>query len=178
MIFAVYGGFELPKSFCKHVQIDKKDKKSFWDGVERTQTNLSAACGCYIFAMQFVGNIEAWYVGKTEKQTFKNECFELQKKVIYNDIMQNHAGTGLIYLIPKLTNAEKFSKPRQNGHYDIEFLETMLIGIALKRNSELANNKKTKLLKEMVVPGVLNTPPGGPALPVRDLKNALGLPHS
>jgi hypothetical protein len=71
MKFTVYGGFALPKSFCHHVTLDRVDKKSFWDQVELTQTSLSDACGCYVFAMQFGDNIKAWYVGKTERQTFK-----------------------------------------------------------------------------------------------------------
>lgn len=59
----------------------------------------------------------------------------------------------------------------------MEFLETMLIGIALETNPELANIKKTNLLKEMVVPGVINSPRGNPPTRVQDLKNALGLLH-
>ncbi|MGB8901022.1 MAG: hypothetical protein WCC90_18035 [Methylocella sp.] len=51
----------------------------------------------------------------------------------------------------------------------------MLIGIALKRNEKLANVRKTKLLKEMIVPGVLNSQPGPPGGAVQDLKKALGL---
>jgi hypothetical protein len=89
--------------------------------------------------------------------------------------MKDHAGIWLLYLIPKLTKTLKFSKPSENGHYDIEFLETMLIGIALDTNPELANIKKTKLLKEMVVPGVINTKPGAPPKSVQDLQNALGI---
>jgi hypothetical protein len=37
------------------------------------------------------------------------------------------------------------------------------------------NVKKTKMLREMVVPGVINSPQAPPTLRVRDLKNALGL---
>ena len=39
----------------------------------------------------------------------------------------------------------------------------------------LMNVKKTKMLREMVVPGVINSPQAPPTLRVRDLKNALGL---
>ena len=61
------------------------------------------------------------------------------------------------------------------GYADVEFLESMLIGIALEQNSQLANARKTKLLREMRVPGVINSPHAAPTLPVRDLRNALGL---
>jgi hypothetical protein len=57
---------------------------------------------------------------------------------------------------------------------DIDFLETMLIGMALERNKDLLNARKTKLLREMIVPGIINTPQARPTGPVIDLRNALG----
>jgi hypothetical protein len=35
--------------------------------------------------------------------------------------------------------------------------------------------KKTKFLREMVVPGVINSPKGKPTAPVTELRAALGL---
>jgi hypothetical protein len=81
-----------------------------------------------------------------------------------------------LYLLPRLTNSgEKFSKPTRSGYRDIDFLETLLIGMALEQNKNLANIKKTKLLREMIVPGVINSPQARPTGPVTDLRNALGL---
>jgi hypothetical protein len=51
----------------------------------------------------------------------------------------------------------------------------MLIGIALERNIGLMNVKKTGLLRELIVPGVVNTPPGPPSRQILDLQNALGI---
>jgi hypothetical protein len=177
MKFAIYGGFEIQRQPNWHGAFDKENRKLFWENVEANKPRLSEACGCYVFAIQNGGNFRAWYVGKTEKNTFSGECFEIQKKLIYNEILVDHAGQALLFLIPRLATSGKFSKPRQSGYHDVEFLETMLIGIALKTNPELANIRKTKLLKEMVVPGVINSPPGKPPLRVQDLKNALGLLH-
>lgn len=83
MIFEVYGGFALPKSFRNKVSLDDKVRHKFWDEVARKRSNLSEACGCYVFAMQYGDNIRAWYVGKTEKQSFKKECFQLSKKKLF-----------------------------------------------------------------------------------------------
>jgi hypothetical protein len=69
----------------------------------------------------------------------------------------------------------RFSKPTKSGYRDIDFLETMLIGMALERNRELMNVKKTKLLRELIVPGIINNPPQRPSRPALDLQRALGI---
>ena len=69
----------------------------------------------------------------------------------------------------------KFSKPAKSGYRDIDYLETLLIGMALDQNYDLMNVKKTKFMKEMVVPGVINSPQSRPTTPVTELRNALGL---
>jgi hypothetical protein len=70
---------------------------------------------------------------------------------------------------------KKFSKPTNAGYRDIDFLQTLLIGMALERNDNLLNVRDTKLLREMVAPGVINSPRARPTGPVVDLRNALGL---
>jgi hypothetical protein len=92
-----------------------------------------------------------------------------------NDILIERNGMPLLFLLPRITNRNKLCKPTIWRYGDIEFLETMLIGISLEENPELANVKKTKNLREMRVPGVINSPQAAPTLPVRDLRNALGL---
>jgi len=51
----------------------------------------------------------------------------------------------------------------------------MLIGMALEKNPDIYNVKKTKLLREMKVPGIINSPKGPLSKSQHDLKNALGL---
>lgn len=51
----------------------------------------------------------------------------------------------------------------------------MLIGNCLTRNKHLLNKKDTKLLREMSLPGLLNSPQGKPGSEVRDFKSLLGL---
>ena len=48
-------------------------------------------------------------------------------------------------------------KPK-NFNTQISFLETLLIGASIDKNSKLLNIQKTKFLKEMVVPGFFNSP--------------------
>jgi hypothetical protein len=172
MRFQVYGGFEIARKPNRHGVFDN----SFWHQVTDKHEDLPDACGCYIFALQHGNNIVSWYVGKTEKRTFHKECFQATKINYYNEVLVDHTGTPLLFLLARMTGSgRKFSKPTHSGYRDIDFLETMLIGMALEQNENLTNVKNTKLLREMVVPGVINSPQARPTSPVADLRNALGL---
>jgi len=172
MRFDVFGGFPIDRKPNRHGVFDK----DFWKQVSNSDENLPGACGCYVFAVQNGKNIVAWYVGKTEKRTFEKECFQAAKINYYNELLVDHRGTPLLFLLPRLTGSgRKFSKPTRTGYRDIDFLETLLIGMALERNRDLMNVKKTTLLKAMIVPGVINSPQARPTGPVTDLRNALGL---
>lgn len=54
-------------------------------------------------------------------------------------------------------------------------LENMLIGIAIKKNSHLLNIKGTKIIREMVVPGIINSTQGKPDNAVQAFKQAMGV---
>ncbi len=172
MKFGVYGGFEIRRKKNRHGVFDK----DFWESVDDTMDGLPDACGCYVFALQNGANIVAWYVGKTERRTFKTECFQSAKINYYNEALVDHRGTPLLFLLPRLTDSgTKFSKPTTTGYRDIDFLETLLIGMALERNRHLMNVTKTRLLREIVVPGVINSPQKRPPQPVVALRDALGV---
>jgi hypothetical protein len=152
--FAVYGGFKIGRKSNRHGVFDGV----FWNQVEEAREALSEACGCYVFALRNGDNIVAWYVGKTEKKTFKHECFQPTKINHYNEALVSHIGTPLLFLLPRLTAAgNKFSKPTSGRWRDIDYLETMLIGMALERNAGLLNIQRTKLLREIVVPDIINS---------------------
>ena len=65
--------------------------------------------------------------------------------------------------------------PTGATHPDIQFLEAMLIGTALRRNPEVLNVSGTKLLKEMTVPGLINSPRGKPSAAVVEFKTLFDL---
>jgi hypothetical protein len=124
----------------------------------------------------FVIRGRAWYVGLAERQDFKHECFSAHKMLQYNDALQAVNGRPSLLFIAKVTPHNRFSKPTTRGHKDIRLLENLLIGSALGRNPRLQNVKGTRLLREMQVPGILNTGPGqARATSVQLLKRALGL---
>jgi 8-oxo-dGTP pyrophosphatase MutT (NUDIX family) len=58
---------------------------------------------------------------------------------------------------------------------DIQFLETMLISSALRRNPNLSNKQDTKLLRDMVVPGLINSRPGKAFSSVTEFRELIGV---
>jgi hypothetical protein len=61
-----------------------------------------------------------------------------------------------MFFIARTTANGKFSKP-SNNHKDIDFLETLLIGDAIRKNSDLCNIKKTKMLVNLKVDSYFNS---------------------
>jgi hypothetical protein len=49
------------------------------------------------------------------------------------------------------------------------------MSLGLNRNEKIMNEKRTKFIREMVVPGILNTGKGQTTSPARVLKKVLGL---
>lgn len=175
MKFSVFGPFELP---CKNglIDTDAKSKRTFWDSVDVSVDGLSGACGCYIFTVKARRGSLPWYVGLTVNRSFKAEAIGLHQMNHYNQaIAQKNGVKPQLYFLAKETPTGRFAKPSANTHNDIEFLETFMFGIALNRNSELRNSRNTKFLKNIVVPGIINTPPRPPTKDECSLKAVLGL---
>lgn len=179
MDFKVYGPFEIPRTHTGLIAYAAAEKRAFWKEVEAVEEALSAACGCYIFALQPPGGgAKPWYVGRTKNQGgFRTECFASHKLVHYNSAISGYQkAVPQLYLVAKVTPRTKsFTKPNANGHADIAELEDFLIGIAYSRNRKIVNVQGTKFLREARIPGVLNSPAGKPGAAASELKKALGL---
>jgi hypothetical protein len=175
--YDVYGPFEIPQTDRRN-RVSKDDlKEKFWrDTVADEDEDLPYACGVYVFTVRAGKGALPWYVGSANRQTFQQECFQSHKLVYYNDILAARRGTPLLYLIPRLTDQRRFSRPStsQAGHADIAFLEKLLIGFALSRNQDLCNIKDTKLHSQVTVPGILNSTRNS-SLSAKSLKAVLGL---
>lgn len=172
MQYKVYGPFAIPRENGL-LQLNGPTIKTFWDEIGRKVEGLPQACGCYIFSI----GIKPWYVGLASGQFFRAECFSVSKKAAYLAAYNNvDKGVPRLTLIAKLTPQKKrFCKPSVNLQNDIYLLEDLLIGMALRKNPKLINIAKTKLLKEMHVPGILNTGTGeGAATAVQYLRQIMG----
>jgi hypothetical protein len=80
-IYSVFGPFEIPRA--GGIVNDRAGRKFFGD-VERECRGLSAAVGCYVFAISAAKGARPWYVGKTEKHNFKGEAWTPHKLLLYN----------------------------------------------------------------------------------------------
>lgn len=155
MKYETYGPFEITRS-RRLVDKSAVAKQAFWGKVDEIVPGLSFAVGCYVFC---VGD-KPWYVGLAEKQTFRRECFQPHKINAFNSALDKCRGNPSLILLAKVTPKGRFAKPGVNGHQATRFLEDLLIGMALSRNPKLENIRGTKFSKKIVVPGILNTPPG------------------
>ena len=164
--------FEIPKSENGLIARDKLN--DFWREVDEVEDNLSSAIGCYVFSIRAGRGVLPWYVGLAERQSFRKECFTAHKLVHYNEVLAGRKGTPLLTLIPKHTQTGRLVLPTGGDHRDIQFLELKLIERCLNRNSELCNTSNTKLLKEMVVYGLMNTPQGKTNQNTLDFKSLIG----
>lgn len=171
-IYRVFGPFEIPRV---GTMVDSHAKKSFWTDVEREHGRLSNAVGCYVFAIRAAKGALPWYVGKTEKGSFKGEAWTPHKLNLYNEALHERGkGKPLLYFIAKNTKGGKFAKPRKGGIGDIRALENLLIGACLRRSSHLLNARQTKHLRGITVPGYMNEQPGARSKPAKDLAKLLG----
>ena len=171
MDFYVYRPFEMVRDGTA-ISRDRIVKREFWKMVDEEDDGLSCACGCYIFIIRK----KAWYIGMAEAQPFRTEIFQHHKLVLYSEALREVNGPAKFVFLAKLTQSgERFARPRK-GQRDIQTLEKLMIGAALGHNPMLRNFKDTKLLREMHVPGLLQTGRGeGKALGVRLLREALGV---
>jgi len=175
MKFSPHRSIEIQRQKNGLIAADKESLAAFWARVEtELGDGLSGAIGCYIFSIRAGKGALPWYVGLAEKQSFRKECFTSHKLVHYNNAIAKRKGTPLLTLIAKCTPKGKLINPTGNEHRDVQFLETMLISTCLGRNADLYNVRDTKLLREMVVPGLLNTPQGKVTASVAEFRALIG----
>jgi hypothetical protein len=169
--FEICGPYELPR-VNGAVGRTPRLKNEFWEKVDASRDGLSTACGCYLFCLRGVVR----YIGKAEKQSFKNECLTNHKLLIFNESLREVTGRPMLLFISKMTGTGRFATPSVNGHKDIAVLENLLIGLGLAKNKELKNISGTALMRGMQVPGVLNTQRGQTsATSVKFLRKSLGI---
>lgn len=172
--FKPYGPFQVP---VDDGRVLTKELKKFWTEIDGQYPGLSGAVGCYIFAISSK-KTKPWYVGKTERRSFKNEAFQPHKLLLYqNDVMSKTArGVPVIYLIARLTSAGKLRKAAtgNQGVMSIGRLEQLLMGNCLRKNPDLANKKDMSYLRRITVPGYLNETAGARTREARALADLIG----
>lgn len=175
MRYYLYGPMELPRGDDNLLNFDDYDRTTMWAEFEANANaaGLSNGCGCYVFAIRSGAVAKPWYVGKAERQTFKAESLAPEKVFRYNEVLSSsRRGTPVLYFYARGT-AQNWSRPTRSRHPDIDVLERLLIGAALSRNKKLVNTMHATMLKNLVVPGFLNSPPGALSASAKELKAVL-----
>lgn len=172
MKYDIFGPQELPLAKARRFTRDPKERRAFWNDFDQENPGLSYACGCYLISVRNI----IWYVGLAQSQDFRHECFTADKILKIEDAMHGGGGPAHLTLIARHTNGGRFSKPSVNGYRDIADLELLLIGAALERNDHLLNKSATKVLREIEVPGFINSPNGcGNQSSVKAFKKIIGI---
>ena len=158
MLFETYGPFHLERDFSNDW------RSRFWADVEDSDEGLSNAIGCYAFCLTFGTKTLPWYVGQTVNPNgFKAEVFTDHKMDHYRKILgAKPKQRASIFLFPLMTEGYSFAKKSAKGSQAIDWLEKTLIGMALSKNPNLANNRDTRMLKNIYVNGVLGKQSPGP----------------
>jgi hypothetical protein len=170
MRFAIFGPYPIPRN--DRAQISNRQTE-FWDSVEK---GLKDAKGCYVFCIKGSGaaNLKPWYVGKTTN-SFAKECFQPHKLGAFNHALAGYErGAPYLIFLAQMTPSKRFFQGSSSN--SIDFLENHLIAEALRANDELVNKRQTKFLREMIVPGLINSPPGAAQTKsVAQLRACLGM---
>ncbi|WP_156383391.1 hypothetical protein [Rhizobium sp. Root483D2] len=178
MNFNAWGPFEFSGT-------DGQWKAEFWQQAADQEIHyncppdrLRNAIGCYMFAIKRGKQYTPWYVGQTRAAAgFEGEIFERHKLDHYRSSLASaQRSTGYIFLFPLITGGDdwRFSTARTTGKNLIDWLEKMLIGMALSKNTELRNLRDTLFLKNVWVEGVFGDQnPGRPSFPASEARKAL-----
>jgi hypothetical protein len=172
MNFDVFGPFPIPRNKAKTL-IDDHRLGELSDEVEKRDSGLSVACGCYVFATHAGKGYRPWYVGQTKKKALLKEAFNASNINKINRVLNDKTGAPVIFLIPMLKRlGGGFRKPN-DGLVSIDFLENWLIAAALQKNPNLINSQNTKYLKDLHVTGIFNSKPGESTKDSTELKHAI-----
>ena len=163
--FSVHGPYVVPTDELRNVD-EGKVRDAFGDNTKM----LSAAKGCYVFALRSGRGITPLYVGRTTRASFQTECFNHKNLKDLNRALEVERGTLLLFLV----KYEKSGRGADNLSA-IEALETQLIGMALERNPGILNTHGARPKTVPRIHGVLNSARGRPPKPAQEFKRMMAL---
>jgi len=167
--YTVHGPFEVPliKGTGGRLVDNNRDKlQAFWKEVGEHKSLK----GVYVFGIFFGRAWTPWYVGKTGRQTFEGEVFNVNNINKYNRaIVKDARGTPVIFLI---------AHPRTQGPIatnQITNVERFFIRLAYTKNPNLLNERNLPTADDWAVKGVIRSGQGAPPDAARKLKRMIGL---
>lgn len=175
MRYEIYGPYWTPRTEPK---ARGEGLRAFWDEMDAAVPGLPRAIGIYLFSTCHGDNYTPWYVGKTNAKTgFRGEIFQDHKLSHYVSANQRKKGYPAIHLVAKLEPSRlNFCRASARSGREIDELETVMIGMALRANREVRNSKKTWFNRNCSVPGIIGDPAiGRPTDALITLRNVLSL---
>lgn len=124
--------------------------------------------GCYVFALRAGRGYTPWYVGKTKRQNFQNECFGPYQLGKYNQAMFSHNGKPVMFFVAAGGNKKVLAKEivremehflTEQGHYE---------------NPDILNKTNTKH-PEWGIKGVIRSSQGQPNVNAKAFARMMGL---
>jgi len=175
MHYRIFGPYRLEKNNNKNISTDQAE---FWESAIADCSKIEDARGVYIFGIRSSGGnrIFPWYVGRSAGTNFGNEIFHSDKLVKYRDIVDQKPYIRYLpymFLIPRYTAKGRVSTIGNEA--EIQHLERIMIELALRANPKLYNTQGTAFLRQIVVPGVFNSPRRRPRIPETEIRISLGL---
>ena len=175
MQYEVYGPFWSPRA---QTEADGEALRAFWDEIQEMVPGLPRAIGFYVFSTCHGEKFTPWYVGKTNAKTgIRGEIFQDHKLNHYVSASERKRGYPAIHLIAKVepVRGNYFKASKRSGR-EIDELETVMIGMALRANPNVRNSKKTWFNRTCQVPGIIDDSlTGRPTEAVATLRNTLKL---
>ena len=175
MQYQVYGPYWAPRA---EREATGNALRLFWDEIEELVPGLPRAIGIYVFSTCHGETYTPWYVGKTNsKKGFRGEIFQDHKLNHYVSARQRKRGHPAIHLIAKIQPVRgNYCKASERSGRQIDELETVMIGMALRANRDVRNSKKTWFNKNCQVPGIIgDAVVGRPSDAVATLRSTLQL---
>ncbi|MCY4255743.1 MAG: hypothetical protein OXE51_06460 [Gammaproteobacteria bacterium] len=194
MNFEVYGPFELieiDEDGFYSGWIDQPEINEFWVQVKKQHENLDNACGVYMFCVEGKQKGERgqettslpWYVGKAEKLTFKQECFNHRNQLSYNKVISHlyrEVKAINFYFIARHDKNGELSAPAKKDdgtvYEGVRFVERLFMQKSLAANNHLLNVKDLKDARGTHIRNILNwAVQGKDDSSVTALKDSLGI---
>ncbi|MGR3915129.1 MAG: hypothetical protein OD918_11585 [Gammaproteobacteria bacterium] len=162
--FKVYGPFPLKTSddgsrlLHQEANVVKKDfVEQTVQHTDKSGDPLSGACGCYVFVIRASGTLP-WYVGKTERSNFGNQCMYSGKLRQFESALRGRErGVPELYLLPQMTDGDKFVTSSKVNKPAINSLEGLLITLGVWRNKDLLNSSNAQKWRDLEVDGFYNS---------------------
>ncbi|MCY3940771.1 MAG: hypothetical protein OXG29_06795 [Gammaproteobacteria bacterium] len=192
MNFELYGPFELKAEFDAEGfsgWIDQSEINEFWVEVKKQHEDLERACGVYMFCVEGkqkgkgkITNLP-WYVGKAEKLTFKQECFNHRNQLSYNKVISQlyREVTAInFYFVARHDEDGKFSAPankdEKTPYEGVRFAERLFMQKSLAANNHLLNKMDLTNARRTHIRNILNWPvKGRDDYSAAALKDSLGI---